>query len=96
MVGMRVFVAGATGAVGRQLVPMLTAVGYTVVGTTRREDRAAWLRSVGAQAAVVDVYDADRLAAAVLAAGPHVLIDQLTDLSAGFDVEELRANARSG
>lgn len=91
---MRVFVAGAAGAIGRQLVPMLIRAGHVVTGTTRSAERAAWLRSQGAQAVVVDVLDADALRAAVVDAGPQVVIHQLTDLAAGFGVEQLRANAR--
>ena len=91
---MRVFVAGAAGAIGRQLVPMLIEAGHVVTGTTRSAERAAWLRSQGAQAVVVDVLDADALRAAVVDAGPHVVVHQLTDLAAGFGVEQLRANAR--
>ena len=91
---MRVFVAGAAGAIGRQLVPMLIEAGHVVTGTTRSAERAAWLRSQGAHAVVVDVLDADALRAAVVDARPHVVVHQLTDLAAGFGVEQLRANAR--
>lgn len=91
---MRIFVAGATGAIGRQLIPMLVADGHSVAGTTRSEERAAWLRSAGAEAAVVDVFDAAELRRAVMAARPEVVIHQLTDLAAGFKTEQLRANAR--
>ena len=91
---MRVFVAGAAGAIGRQLVPMLIKAGHEVTGTTRSADRAAWLHSQGAQAAVVDVLDADALKSAVVDARPDVVIHQLTDLAAGFGAEQLRANAR--
>ncbi len=91
---MRVFVAGAAGAIGRQLVPMLIEAGHVVTGTTRSAGRAAWLRSQSAVAVVVDVVDPDALKAAVLDAAPQVVIHQLTDLAAGFGVEQLRANAR--
>ena len=91
---MRVFVAGAAGAIGRQLVPMLVEAGHVVTGTTRSVERAAWLRSQGAQAVVVDALDADALRAAVVDARPQVVIHQLTDLAAGFGVDQLRANAR--
>ena len=91
---MRVFVAGAAGAIGRQLVPMLIEAGHVVTGTTRSADRAAWLRGQGAHAVVVDVFDATALRAAVVDAGPHVVVHQLTDLAAGFGVDQLRANAR--
>lgn len=91
---MRIFVAGAAGAVGRQLVPMLLAAGHQVRGTTRDPGRAAWLRSLGAEAAVVDVYDATALRRAVAEASPDAVIHQLTDLAAGFDEAQLRANGR--
>jgi nucleoside-diphosphate-sugar epimerase len=91
---MRVFVAGAAGAIGRQLVPMLVAAGHEVVGTTRRTDRAQWLRSVGAGADVLDVYDPDALRAAMVDARGEVVIHQLTDLSQGFAPGELAKTAR--
>jgi nucleoside-diphosphate-sugar epimerase len=90
----RIFLAGATGAIGRQLVPMLIGDGYAVTGTTRSRDKAGWLRSAGADAAVVDVFDAAALRSAVVAAHPDVVIHQLTDLAGGFGPEELRANSR--
>ena len=61
---MKVFVAGATGAVGRPLVARLLEAGHDVVGTTRRKDRAADLREQGAEPVIVDALDADALAAA--------------------------------
>ena len=91
---MRVFVAGAAGAIGRQLVPMLIGAGHEVTGTTRSAERAASLRSQGAFAVVLDVMDADALKVAVVDARPHVVVHQLTDLAAGFGAEQLRANAR--
>ena len=91
---MRVLVAGAAGAIGRQLVPMLIEAGHIVSGTTRSAERATSLREQGAHAVVVDVFDADALRAAVVEARPQVVIHQLTDLAAGFGPEQLRANAR--
>lgn len=76
----RVFVAGATGAIGRRLVPLLIDAGYEVTGTTRSEAKAADLASAGAMASVVDVFDAAALARAVAAARPEIVIHQLTDL----------------
>ena len=80
---MRVFVAGATGAIGRQLVPLLVGAGHTVTGTTRSAARIADLEASGAGAVVVDAFDAERLTAAVVAARPDVVIHQLTDLGGG-------------
>lgn len=91
---MRVFVAGAAGAIGRQLVPMLIEAGHQVTGTTRSNEKAEWLRSTGAEPSVVDVYDRDALQVAVAAARPDVVIQQLTDLAAGFGPNQLRANTR--
>jgi nucleoside-diphosphate-sugar epimerase len=78
---MRVFLAGAGGAIGRRLTPLLRAAGHDVIGTTRSADKAAALRSLGAEPVVVDVFDADALARAVKAAAPHAIIHQLTDLA---------------
>jgi nucleoside-diphosphate-sugar epimerase len=80
---MRVFVAGATGAIGRLLVPMLVKRGHAVTGMTRREEAAARLRSMGAEAALADAFDGDAVWAAVERAQPDVVIHQLTDLSGG-------------
>jgi nucleoside-diphosphate-sugar epimerase len=90
----RVFVAGATGVIGRYLVPMLRASGHAVTGTTRSEAHARWLASVGADVAIVDAFDAAALRGAVATARPDVIVHQLTDLSAGFGPEQLRATSR--
>jgi nucleoside-diphosphate-sugar epimerase len=82
---MRVFVAGAAGAIGRPLVDRLVADDHTVVGTTRDEARARALRAQGAEAAVLDAFDGAALRAAVLAAEPEVVIHQLTALPAQAD-----------
>jgi nucleoside-diphosphate-sugar epimerase len=91
---MRIFVAGAAGAIGRHLTPMLVAAGHSVAGTTRSRERAAWLEAMGATPAIVDALEADRLRCAVSEARPEVVIHQLTDLSRGFDTESLVGNAR--
>ena len=77
---MRVFVAGATGAIGRPLVQHLIARGHDVTGMTRTPSKAGWLREVGAAAVVCDALDAQATKAAVRAAEPEVVIDELTDL----------------
>jgi nucleoside-diphosphate-sugar epimerase len=77
---MKVFVAGASGAIGRPLVRRLTAAGHEVTGTTRREERAAEIREAGAGAVVCDVLDAEALGGAVRAAEPEVVVNQLTSL----------------
>jgi nucleoside-diphosphate-sugar epimerase len=82
---MRVFVAGATGAIGRPLVPGLIAAGHEVTGTTRSEERAEAIRAAGARAAVCDALDADALRAAVVDAAPEVVVHELTALPARFN-----------
>ena len=91
---MRIFVAGAAGAIGRQLVPMLIEAGHAVTGTTRSDDRAAWLDGMGAEAVLLDAYDADAVLTAVLDARPDVMIHQLTDLALGFGPEEVAKTGR--
>jgi 2-alkyl-3-oxoalkanoate reductase len=82
---MRVFVAGASGAIGRPLVPQLIAAGHEVTGTTRSEERAEAIRAAGARAAVCDAFDAEALRAAVVEAAPEVVVHQLTALPDRFD-----------
>jgi nucleoside-diphosphate-sugar epimerase len=77
---MKVFVAGASGVIGRPLVRQLAAAGHEVTGTTRREDRAAEIRAAGAAAVVCDAFDRPGLEAAVGAAAPDVVVNQLTSL----------------
>jgi nucleoside-diphosphate-sugar epimerase len=77
---MKIFLAGAGGAIGRKLTPLLRAVGHTVIGTTRSADKADALLKLGAEPVVVDVFDAKALARAVVAAAPEAIIHQLTDL----------------
>jgi nucleoside-diphosphate-sugar epimerase len=80
---MRVFLAGATGVVGRRLIPILTASGHQVTGLARTPAAADRVRALGAEAALADVFDPAALGPAVAAAAPDVVIHQLTDLSAG-------------
>ncbi len=82
---MRILLAGATGAIGRRLTPLLVAAGHQVTGTTRSAEKAGALKAQGAQAAVVDVFDAKALHEAVARARPEVVIHQLTDLPQVFD-----------
>jgi 2-alkyl-3-oxoalkanoate reductase len=78
---MKVFVAGATGAVGKRLVPLLVAEGHEVVGTTRSPAKADELRAAGAEPVVADVLDETAVRDAVLAAAPEVVVHQATALS---------------
>ena len=83
---MRILVAGATGAIGLHLVPQLIAAGHSVVGTTRTAAKAELIRRMGAEPAVADGLDAPAIRAAVLAAQPEVIVDQMTDLAAVTDL----------
>jgi nucleoside-diphosphate-sugar epimerase len=78
---MRIFFAGAGGAIGRRLTPLLRSAGHDVIGTTRNADKAGALRSLGAEPVIVDVFDADTLARVVKDARPQAIIHQLTDLA---------------
>ena len=78
---MKIFLAGAGGAIGRRLTPLLVAAGHKVVGTTRSADKADAIAKLGAQPVVVDVFDAAALKDAVAAAAPDAIIHQLTDLA---------------
>jgi nucleoside-diphosphate-sugar epimerase len=79
---MRVFVAGATGAIGRQLVPRLVAAGHEVHGMTRSESNQAMLHELGAVPAVADALDPRQVSEAVAAARPDVIVHELTAIGA--------------
>ncbi|HEX7863546.1 MAG TPA: NAD-dependent epimerase/dehydratase family protein [Variovorax sp.] len=81
----KVFLAGAAGAVGAALVPMLIEAGFTVYGSTRRADRADALEAQGVHPVVVDVFDAAALQAALVRIAPWGVIHQLTDLPRDLD-----------
>jgi nucleoside-diphosphate-sugar epimerase len=85
---MRIFLAGATGAIGRLLVPLLLADGHDVTALTRRDPSA--LRRQGATAVIGDVYDAESLREVVTAARPDMVMHQLTDLGS----RDFAANGR--
>jgi nucleoside-diphosphate-sugar epimerase len=78
---MRVFVAGATGALGRHLVPELVTAGHEVTATTRTPGKVAQLREAGAEPVVVDGLDREAVIAAVRAASPEVIVHQMTALA---------------
>jgi nucleoside-diphosphate-sugar epimerase len=81
---MRVFVAGATGAMGKQLVPRLVEAGHQVIGMTRTESKQEALWDLGAEPIVADALDPDQVAEAVARTQPEVIVHQLTAIS-GFD-----------
>ena len=79
---MRVFVAGATGAIGKQLVPRLVAAGHEVHGMTHSKSKQAMLCDLGAVPVIADALDPDQVAEAVARAKPEVIADQLTAIEA--------------
>ncbi len=87
---MRIFLAGASGAIGRRLVPLLLAAGHRVIGTTRSGERANELKARGVEAVVVDVFDPTALCDSVVSTRPDVVVHQLTDLPQVLDPAGLR------
>jgi nucleoside-diphosphate-sugar epimerase len=83
---MKVFVAGASGALGKKLVPQLAAKGHEVVGMTRTAAKSDGLRALGARPVVADALDADAVHKAVLDAEPDVIVHELTSLSGDMDM----------
>jgi 2-alkyl-3-oxoalkanoate reductase len=92
---MRVFLAGATGALGRQLVPQLVARGHDVVGMTSSASKQDLVRSLGARPVVADALDPDAVARAVASADPEVIVNQLTALSGKMSARDMRHPDRS-
>ncbi|MEQ4300512.1 NAD(P)-dependent oxidoreductase [Plantactinospora sp. B6F1] len=90
---MKVFLAGATGAIGRHLVSQLVARNHEVVGTTRSAEKAGVLRSLGAEPVIVDALDAESVADAVAKAEPEVVVHQLTALSGPTDFRHAKLMA---
>ena len=87
---MKVFVAGATGVLGRVLVPQLVARGHAVVGMTRSASKQDLVRSLGARPVVADALDPDAVAQAVASAEPEVIVHELTALSGPMSVRDAR------
>ena len=86
---MRIFVAGATGVIGQQLLPQLVAQGHHVIGTTRSPAKLDWLRALGAEPVIMDGLDGAAVGQAVARAEPEVVIHQMTTL-AGANLGNLR------
>jgi nucleoside-diphosphate-sugar epimerase len=84
---MKVLLAGATGALGKQLVPRLVAAGHDVTGTTRSEAKRGVIESMGARAAVMDALDPDEVAKVVGEVQPEVILHQLTALDRDLDIK---------
>src|SRR6266545_6763793 len=92
---MKVFVAGASGALGVQLVPKLVAAGHEVVGMTRTASKQDGLRALGARPVVADALDPDAVARVVGEAEPEVIVHQLTAFSAPMSTMDMRHPERS-
>jgi nucleoside-diphosphate-sugar epimerase len=82
---MKVFVVGATGALGKQLVPRLVAGGDDVTGTSRSDSKRGLIESLGASPVVLDLFDADGVRAAVREASPDVVVHEATSLAGNLD-----------
>jgi len=85
---MHILIAGATGAAGRALIPLLIANGHSVTGTTRSESKTGELRALGANAQVMDGLDAASVKAAIDATQPDVIVHQMTALT-GIDMRNI-------
>jgi 2-alkyl-3-oxoalkanoate reductase len=92
---MKVFVAGATGALGRALVPQLVERGHEVVGMTRTASKQDGLRALGARPVVADALDPDAVAEAVASAEPEAIVHELTALSGKVSLRDARHPERS-
>src|SRR5829696_3106033 len=92
---MKIFVAGATGVLGRALVPQLVAQNHEVVGMTRSASKQDLVRSLGARPVVADALDPDAVARAVASAEPEVIVHQLTALSGKISLRDARHPDRS-
>ncbi len=86
---MRVFLAGATGVIGRPLVPALIAAGHQVTGMTRSPEKVSALRAAGAEAVVADALDAEAVMSAVSSARPEAIIHELTAIPQRLDPRRL-------
>jgi nucleoside-diphosphate-sugar epimerase len=86
---MKIFVAGATGALGRVLVPQLVGSGHEVVGMTRTPSKQDLIRSLGARPVVANALDPDAVARAVAEAEPEAIVHQLTALSGSIDLRHM-------
>jgi nucleoside-diphosphate-sugar epimerase len=85
----RVFLAGASGVIGRSLTPKLIAAGHDVTGTSRSERSAEAIRAAGAEAAICDCLDPAAVEEAVIAANPEVIVSELTSLPEDYDLRTI-------
>lgn len=87
----KVFVAGATGVIGRRLCQMLLNNDWIVYGTTRYAEKSKMLEDMGVKPVVVDIFDAQEVEKALTSIKPHIVFHQLTDLPAGLDPTKMEA-----
>lgn len=86
-----IFLAGASGAIGRRLAPLLLRNGWRLIGSTRTPEKAAELKQAGVEPVVVDVFDADALRNHLYEIRPEVVIHQLTDLPYALESSKMTA-----
>ncbi|WP_405152470.1 NAD-dependent epimerase/dehydratase family protein [Paenibacillus sp. FSL K6-0108] len=87
---MKIFVAGASGVIGRLLLPQLVQAGHDVIGMTRKEEQRGAIEQTGAKAIVADVFDREQMVNILTQVKPDVVIHQLTSLSQGSSAENAR------
>jgi len=90
---MRIFVAGATGAIGRRLIPMLVGRGHQVVAMTRSPEKIMGLRAAGAEPAVADALEESSVMKLVLRAEPQVVVHQLTAIPPRAEMRKFRRSS---
>ena len=88
--GRHILVAGASGVLGRALVPILIRAGHRVTATTREPAKAGWIRGLGAVPFVLDAFGRDEVARAMTHLRPDLVIDLMTDLSSGNSASNAR------
>ncbi len=86
----RIFLAGASGTIGRRLIPLLVDEGWTVIGTTRSPEKASMLLNLGADPVIVDVFNDVLLNDTVRKTKPEIVVHQLTDLPPGLDPTKMK------
>jgi nucleoside-diphosphate-sugar epimerase len=85
----KIFIAGATGAIGRRMLKLLKQHDCQVFGATRSTEKAEALRKQGAEPIVLDVFDASAVHEAMLRVRPNIVVNQLTDLPYGLDPTQM-------
>jgi nucleoside-diphosphate-sugar epimerase len=88
---MRIFLAGASGVIGKPLIPALLEAGHEVTGMTRSERSAETIRAMGAEAAIADVFEPGQVRAAMTAAPPEVVVSHLTKLPPDLNPRNMKS-----